>query len=159
MSVTETSESSLEMTVEAEEGLWLRTVPDGQGGIQIALMPPGAVLIPMFCQNFDGQLWIYGTYENQSGWSSAEFLSGSCDPNIVMVDSVPDAPLYPPIRYRYVCVDEAGVYGAPRKNPDWFLYTIPRGEQVRVLEMARGTPEAWAMIETAHWVKWTDLCE
>lgn len=55
-----------------------------------------------------------------------------------------------------VCVDEAKVYSNPGANPDWYLYSLPKGTPVTVRELDH--TRTWAAIKVANYVKFTDVC-
>ena len=60
-------------------------------------------------------------------------------------------------RYRKVCADNAYVYGSPQEIGEPY-YLLSIGTQIEIREISRGTPEPWAMIEPAKWLKMTALC-
>lgn len=67
------------MIVSAEDGLRLRDAPDGQGSQELTIMPDGSVMTVIKCQDFNGQIWVYGSYGEITGWAAKRFLKGECD--------------------------------------------------------------------------------
>jgi hypothetical protein len=59
-------------------------------------------------------------------------------------------------RWGVLCQD-ANVQGNPH---DGFavLYTLPKGEKVRLREQSRGPDHSWVMIAPANWIKGNTLC-
>ena len=60
-------------------------------------------------------------------------------------------------QYRTICADNAYVYGSPQEIGE-ALSLLSIGTQVEIREISRNTPEPWAMIEPAKWLKMTALC-
>jgi hypothetical protein len=56
-----------------------------------------------------------------------------------------------------VCADNAYVYGSPQEIGEP-LHLLSIGTQIEIRELSRNTPEPWAMIEPAKWLKMSALC-
>jgi len=56
-----------------------------------------------------------------------------------------------------VCVDEAKVYSNPGANPDWYLYSLPKGTPVTVREL--DATRTFAAVQVANYVLFTELCQ
>lgn len=59
-------------------------------------------------------------------------------------------------RYGTLC-EQAEVRSAPYSY-GVVLYTLPKGEEVRLREQSHGDDRSWVMIKPARWIKLSALC-